>query len=137
MAWQKKRLEVPEDYTPADRERLAREVIDFIRERTTEQNRGVKNGRNFKFPAYSESYIKSSAFQKAGKSKGRVDLKLTGEMLDSIKLISHKKGSVLIGFENGSFANDKAEGNAKKRPFLDITQRDLDKIIKDVDEQVT
>jgi hypothetical protein len=144
MPWERKRIEIPDDFDPSERAELAQLIIEHIRDRTGNQMKGVKNGRNFDLRSkpYSESYIKSAAFKGAGKSKNRVNLRLSNEMLDAIKLISHKKGSVLIGFDKGSRANDKAAGNrlgsygrspnpSKARPFLDITEGDLNRIINE------
>jgi hypothetical protein len=124
---------------PTEREELAEAVIDFIIART-QAGIGVKpRGRgfqNFDFPAYTEEYSKK-------KKKTRVNLVDTFDMLNNIDLISHKKGSLLIGFERGSDLNGKAEGNAlgsygrspnkkKARPFLGITKNDLDAVLDEV-----
>ena len=74
---------------------------------------------------YTRAYIRQ-------KGSTFVDLTLTGDMLDDLDLLTHRKGSVTVGFERGSFENDKAEGNARKRPFLGITQRELNVLIREV-----
>jgi len=65
-------------------------------------------------------------------------------MLDAIEVLSHKRGQVLIGFENGSEQNDKAEGNqtgsygqpdpnpSKARRFLGLTDREYDAILEEI-----
>lgn len=137
-SWQRVRIDIPEDYKPSERIAIAEEVIDFIIERSKKG----KDVENNSFPKYSKSYKNSKDFKIAGKSSN-VDLTLSGDMLNSIQLISHKKGSVLIGFDRGDSTNNgKAEGNQigsygqksgnpeRARKFLGIQEKDLDKILK-------
>lgn len=79
--------------------------------------------------------MNSLDFKIAGKSKN-VDLTLSGEMLQSIQLLNHKKGEITIGFDRGDKENnDKATGHItgfygrskvqKVRDFLGITETDF------------
>lgn len=137
MAWQKTRIEIPEDFGPQEREELAFEILEFIRNRAA-KGKGI-GGKLF--PEYSKAYKESLDFSIARKGS-TPNLKLSGDMLDAMDLLSHKKGSILIGFENGSEENGKAEGNQlgsygrspdkkKARPFLGVTKKELDKILED------
>lgn len=94
-----------------------------------------ERARNKNFPKYTEKYEKF-------KGQKNVDLTLSGEMLDGLQVLSHKKGSVLIGFENGTEENDKAEGNItgsygrspnprKARNFLGLTASEIKSIVRD------
>lgn len=136
--WMKVDVAIPKRFGPTERLAIAQEVIDFIVTRT----RAGKDIDGAAFPKYSQSYKGSLDFKIAGKGS-RVDLTLTGEMLDSIKLISHSSGRVTVGFDRSdSKLNGKAEGNQlgtygsdtpnpkKARPFLGINKDDLQKIIK-------
>jgi len=137
MAWQKIDIEIPPEFKPAQRRELGDLIIEHIYDRT---NRGVdKSGK--KFPGYSESYLKSLDFKNAGKSKGNVNLELSGDMLAAIELLKDAKGSVRIGFERGSDENDKAEGNIlgsyggepnrkKARDFLGIQPGKLKELVR-------
>jgi hypothetical protein len=98
-----------------------------------------KDKRNRNFKPYSKSYKESLDFKIGGKSS-KPNLTLSGDMLDSIELISQRSGNLLIGFENGTEENAKAEGNikgtygqkkptGKARDFLGITQKDLNAIL--------
>ena len=140
MAWQRLKLEIPDDYSPQEREDFGVLVADFIRERSSD-GIGVRNGRNYRFPSYSESYVKSLAFRQAGKSKGRVNLRLSEDMLTDLDVLSTKPGEVTVGFENGTESNEKAEGNIlgsygadpsprKARNFLGLTSRELQALVK-------
>jgi hypothetical protein len=118
------RFEVSIDSSYTKRERLAigQEVIDFIVDRTS-RSQDVQGGR---FKKYSPEYVDSKAFKIAGKREGKVNLTLTGDMLTDIKVLSQKKGEIVVGYSKKTkFSHDKAEGNNKDREFLGIMYKDL------------
>jgi hypothetical protein len=133
MSYTKFKLNVSKKLKPIQREALAKEVIDFIINRS----RKGFDKNNKPLPGYSDSYIKSLDFKIAGKSKGDVNLTLSREMLESLSLLSHRSGEIHIGYEAGTPLAAKVEGNVrgtygqskpirgKKRDFLGITQADL------------
>ena len=141
MSWQRFKLNVPKKLSPVQRTALAQEVIDFIINRS-------KNGldkNNKPFPGYSENYIKSLDFKIAGKSKSKVNLTLSEEMLQSLSLISTKPGEILIGYDKSNKdLNAKVEGNVlgtygqktpikgKSRDFLGIKKDDLKDLVDKV-----
>jgi hypothetical protein len=140
MAWQKAKIKIPDDLLPKEREELAFAILEHIRERTKAGTGIRENGRTYNFPGYSKSYQNSLDFKIAGKSSD-VDLTLSGDMLDAMDLLSHKKGEILIGFENGSEDNGKAEGNQlgsyggspnarKARRFLGVNKSELAEILR-------
>lgn len=114
-------------------------MLNFIRDRSRNKNLD-KNNR--KFAPYSKSYKGSLDFKIGGKSASNVDLTLSGELLDSLDLISDTSGSLLIGHhKNDTQLNGKAEGNikgtygnksqvTKGRDYLGITKKDLTEILK-------
>ena len=118
------------------------EVADLIVERIV--NRTVKEGRDRygdKFPKYSDSYKESLDFKIAGKSKSKVDLQLSGDMLAALKVLDVTSRSVLIGYDKGAEENGRVEGNRlgsyggkpnsdKARDFLGLTDDELRKIVK-------
>jgi hypothetical protein len=131
MAWIKEKILIPKKLKPAQREVIADEVIDFIRDRSF----AGLDKNNKKFKKYSDQYAK-----KKGVGVDDVDLVLEGEMLDELMLLSHKAGEITIGYEKGSPVNDKAEGNIlgsygrdpnpkKARDFLGISRKDLMDIV--------
>jgi len=137
--WQRIAISIPEGYKPAERVAIAEEILDFIRDRVQNKNLD-KNNR--KLPGYSKSYMNSLDFKIAGKSKGDVNLTLSGDMLGAMTLLSHANGKLLLGFEKGSPENARADGNirgtygnskpvAAPRDFLGLTQKDLTRILKE------
>jgi len=141
MTQQKVSIEIPDDLKPKEREELAFAILEHIRERTASGTGLNSSGTRLKdFPKYSDSYKKSLDFKIAGKG-GTVNLKLSGDMLDAMDLLRHKKGEITIGFERGP-ENDRAEGNilgsygglpnsAKARNFLGVTRAELKMIVGD------
>jgi len=136
--WQRVTLEISKEYGPTERQAIAFDVIDYIRKRTLRDNVDKNNSA---FPKYSKEYMKSLDFRIAGKSKGTVNLKLSGDMLADLELLTHKSGEIRIGYQNGTENNAKADGNirgtygssrpnsSKSRDFLGITSNDLEKIL--------
>jgi hypothetical protein len=142
MTQQKVTIEIPDDLKPKEREDLAFAILEHIRERTASGTGLNSSGTRLKdFPKYSDSYKKSLDFKIAGKG-GTVNLKLSGDMLDAMDLLRHKKGEITIGFDRGTAENDRAEGNilgsygglpnsAKARNFLGVTRAELKMIVGD------
>ena len=123
------------EYSPLEREAIAIEVIDRIVKRTKQGK--DKNGDTF--APYSKTYTKSLDFQNAGKSK-RVNLELSGDMLDSIEIVKNAP-KMEIGFSSNNPERGKAEGNilgtygqpkpvGPGRDFLGITDSELDSILR-------
>jgi hypothetical protein len=123
------------------------EVADLIIERIVNRTDQGKDKEGRRFPGYSKSYKESLDFKVAGKSAGKVDLQLSGDMLAAIEVLDKTSRSVTIGFEPGSEENAKADGNIrgtygkptpdpkKARDFLGITETELSKIIRFVKAQ--
>lgn len=141
MAWQKIAIDISDyDLKPQQRQDLADLVIEHIFDRT---NRGLDKN-NVPFKKYSKEYENSLAFKAAGKIKGgKPNLQLSGDMLAAMKLLSENKKKLLIGFENNTEENGKAEGNikgtygqatstGKKRDFLGIKNDKLKELIAEV-----
>lgn len=141
MSWIKKEIILPPEYDDEDAQTVADEVLAFIIART-KKGQGADGEM---FPAYSQAYKTSNAFKVAGKSANKVNLTLSSEMLDSLEVLSAKKGKIVIGFEKGSEMNGRAEGNilgsygqpspnkAKARNFMELSDNELAKIIKKLD----
>jgi hypothetical protein len=143
---QKVVIPIPEDLSRQQRELLAGEIVEHIRERS-ESGTGVRaRGRGFSlydFPGYSESYKASLDFRIAGKSSGSIDLTLSGDMLAAMDALRVSKSSITVGFEAGTEENARAEGNQigsyggspnprKARRFLGLTKSELDMLVERV-----
>jgi hypothetical protein len=125
-------ITIPKKLNKQQREVIAEEIVDFIRDRTF----GGYDKNNNKFPDYSEQYA-----NKKGVGEDEVDLVLSGELMDKLKVLKHKQGQIIIGYDGRSKKlNAKAEGNilgsygrdpdsSKARDFLGISKADLMSII--------
>lgn len=134
-------IELPEKLKPNQRQAIAQEVIDFIVDRT-QKGKDVKGNKWEGLRGeYTPEYQKSLDFKIAGKSKKKVDLTLSSEMLNDLEIIKQAKGKIVIGYGRGNNSRGKAEGNilgtygqptprrGKSRPFLGITGKDLAEIV--------
>jgi hypothetical protein len=121
-------------FSVEEREAIAVEIIDKIRDRTKDG----KDKRGNAFAPYSKEYKNSQNFSIAGKDS-KVNLTLSGDMLDSMEIISNSAGKVVIGYGPDNNEQGKAEGNilgtygqdhkvAPKRDFLGISARELKEI---------
>lgn len=140
MAWIRKEILLPSDYDSEDANTVAEEILQFIIERT---QRGYGSDGD-KFPGYSKLYKDSDAFKLGGKSN-KVDLTLSGEMLDTLQVLSAAKGKIVIGFPRGDDMNGRAEGNilgsygqsspnsSKARNFMELSDGELSKILSGLD----
>lgn len=137
-------IKIPEELSSRERKQFALEIIETIRART-ESGIGVRKAGSgyttYKYPGYSQSYIESAAFKAYGKSASRIDLTLSGDMLNALMLLDHWPGSVVIGFRDGTEENAKAEGNQlgsyggspnprKARKFLGATKQEIDEALE-------
>lgn len=130
-------MEIPKTLTREQRLEAADLIIEKIFDRT---NRGI-NKDGDRFPGYSKAYIDSLDFENSGKSKGKVNLQLSGDMLAAMELLDHTDGKLKIGYDSGADEAGRAEGNIlgsyggepnkkKARDFLGLPPNELKKIIE-------
>lgn len=139
--WTNRKINISTQYTKAEREAIAFDIITYLQDRT-KRGKG-KDNKKWAPPAdkYSKEYKESLDFkQKADKSK--VNLTLSGDMLDSIDLLKSAKGEIRIGISEEDEDHGKAEGNirgsygkptgsmAKSRDFLALSREELSKILR-------
>lgn len=129
-------IEIPSGYSKEEREAIAAEIVERIRERS---RKGIDKDGN-QFPAYSEGYKKSLDFKNAG-GASKPKLVLSGDMLAALDLIKQTKGKLIIGYEPSDPEAGKAEGNirgtygqqrgskSRARDFLGLPESELKKIL--------
>ena len=140
---QKFAISIPKNLDATKRQLLAREVIDFIVERTQngmdKNNESFKKAYNTKSGNYSKGYKNSLDYSIAGKSD-KIDLTLSGDMLADLSMVDDRPGKMVIGYHRGYSDMGKVEGNvlgtygqsspvSPPRDFLGITQQDLERIV--------
>ncbi len=136
---QKVTIDLPDwvaDLTASERRAIGADICDFIRARCAVGQGVRKHGeswRTYTFPEYSPEYREQ-------KGSSRVDLVLSGEMLDKLKTLKVAATSVEVGFTGGAKLQGKVEGNrigsyggepdpAKARDFLGVTRAELAAIL--------
>ena len=127
----------------ADTRRLiAEDLIQKMIDRN-DNNLGVNisSGKEVKLKSpYSKEYSESLTFKAHDKSRGDVNMKLTGSMRASIDLISDSSKKLKIGIDNEDTPkafNHQTGDTVTKRPFFGVTKDDLNEIRdKYIDEVV-
>jgi hypothetical protein len=121
---QSKLISIPTGYGPTERKAIGQDIIRTIRRRTRS---GLDVNGNL-FAGYAKSYEKT----------GTVDLKLSGNMLGDLEVLSHGPGFIRIGFTD-SESNDKASwiqrptgqkaGKQSPRKFVGVSENELNNIL--------
>lgn len=117
-------------------EAIGQATIDYIRNRV-KKGKGL-GGETFVPNKYSKSYINSPDFKAAGKSPRPVNMKLSGDMLDSIDLVVDGD-RILIGLPSdqspkahGHMTGQEGAGPLPKRQFFGVTKKEFDEILSKV-----
>ncbi len=130
--WTKEKIKLPVTINAKDRKKIGMVIIEHIINRTA----AGLDKKNKEFPNYSQLYA-----DKKGVGVSDVDLILTGEMLDSLEIVSSKDGEIVIGYGDPSDElAGKVEGNRrgsyggdpdrkKARDFLGIDPDELDLLV--------
>jgi hypothetical protein len=125
-------IRIPKGLTKQQREVIALDIIDFIKDRTF----AGLDKYNKPFEPYTEAYAK-----KKGVKPNDVNLVLSGEMMEKLKRVRDSDGEIVIGYDGRSKKlNAKVEGNitgsygkdpdeSKARDFLGIIKKDLMDIV--------
>ncbi len=108
---------------------IGQAMVDKILERTS-SGVGV-DGKKLKSP-YSKEYSDSLEFKAFGKSKGKVNMELTGQMLGTMDILEQSRGKIKIGWsdgeENAKAYNHNVGDTVPKRPFFGLNDSELKEI---------
>lgn len=119
------------------KESLGQAIIDQIVSRT-EAGNGMRfsggQGRPVKLKSpYSKQYVKSLPFKAAGKKKNDVNMKLTGDMLASIDVVSTEGNKIVIGIEGETEIlkafNHITGDTVPERPFFGVNKSEMRDIV--------
>ncbi len=122
---------------PDLRDQIGQAIIDKIIERTA-SGKDIK-GRDFE--AYSSAYKKSDDFTDFGKTK-KVNMELTGRMLDDIDIISESANTIKIGFEEEieikkAYRHNTGDKGMPKRQFFGVLKKDINEIKKEFSSELS
>ena len=111
---------------------IGQAFIDRIVERTKSGKR--VDGKKLKSP-YSKMYADSLDFKAAGKSRGKVNMTLTGDMLRSIDVLEVGANTLKIGVDDPDEAakayNHQVGDTVPARPFFGVTNKLVDEVKKE------
>ena len=120
------------------RQAIGQSIIDRIKERTEVGNflaesKGAQR--------YSKEYVESFEFKVYGKEQGRVNLRASGDMLENMSLELETNFNFIKVYFPDSEQAQKAHGHitgnvGKKRDFFGLTQRDINQIRREYEDQV-
>jgi hypothetical protein len=119
---------------PQLREVIGEAILQRIRDRTAGgegMSFGSKGaGRPVKLKSpYSDKYAKSMEFKAAGKSKNKVNMSLTGDMLGLMDIKRQSGNDITIGWtdsdENKKAFNHSAGDTVPRRPFFGVSNKEL------------
>ena len=126
------------------KEAVAQQLIDIIQKRA-ESGKGVSfspSGRSQEVSLrrpYSKKYAETDEFKAAGKSRGRVNMSLKGDMLGLMDVVQIKGNTVRIGWNDreeelkahGHMTGQEGKNPKMQRPFFGVTNSDLRKVKKE------
>lgn len=111
--------------------KIGQAIIDYMDERVED---GLGYGRKKLKSPYSVAYSESLNFKAAGKSKNKVNMKLSGDMMASIDILETDGAKITLGIE-GSEApkafNHQTGDTVPKREFFGVTKDEIKKYIID------
>lgn len=130
---------------PLLREALGQAILDKIRDRS-DDGRGISfdksgNGRPVKLKTpYSKAYTNSLDFKAFGKSKNKVNMELTGDMLGLMDVKRQTSDTITIGWderdENNKAFNHATGDTVPRRPFFGCSKSELKTIGKQFKSEI-
>lgn len=119
-------------------------IVNQIKFRTREGEGADEQGNQIKFKAYNAYYKKIR--EKQGLPTSPVDLTVTGEMLESVKVKNVSDESIIIGLQGrskeligkwrGATEGIKRKDGLVKRPFLNLNNSDIKEIKPEIIELI-
>lgn len=126
------------------REALGEAILTKIRKRS-ESGKGMSFRGDRGTPVtlkkpYSKEYSKSLDFKAFGKSRGKVNMTLTGDMLGLMDIKKQTGESITIGWdeqdENAKAYNHSVGDTVPRRPFFGVSKKELAEIKKDFSSEI-
>lgn len=128
----KKLFDVDFSQNPDLKDQIGQAIIDRIVDRTAE-GKAIGGVKDLKGP-YSKAYKDSDAYSDHGKT-GKVNMELTGRMMDDIDIIAETTNTIKVGFEERKEIlkayNHNRGDTVTKRPFFGINKTELKAIKKE------
>jgi hypothetical protein len=119
---------------PEIKEAIGQAIIEKILARTA-KGEGI-GGKAFEHNKYSDAYEKSLAFKAAGKRKGqKPDMRLTGDMLDTLDIIELGKNTISVGWDDDlqaakAYNHNTGDTIKTPRPFFGLSKSEQKEIAR-------
>lgn len=121
-------------------EEIGQDIVDFIQERAA-NGQGI-GGKELRSP-YSKAYSKSIEFELFGKSEDEVNMRLTGDMLDSIEVLGFDNNVLTVGISGGEAPKAHGHMTGKngtvpkmKREFFGLSKSEIAEITDRYQDQI-
>ena len=119
---------------------IGQDIAQYIRNRSAE-NKGI-GGKALRSP-YSKEYAASLEFKVAGKSRTDVNMRLTGDMLESIETLDFDGSVLTVGIEgeqapkaHGHMTGKNGQAPKMKREFFGITKKEFEEIVSNYSDRI-
>jgi hypothetical protein len=118
-------------YSYDERKAIGLAAIRYIKERS-QSGKGIGDKP---FGKYSKNYIRTRDFKIAKEGETKVNLTLTGDMLDSMEVLDASvAGRVVIGFQDGPESDKSIYMEDKGYAFLGLEADEIETILADFSE---
>jgi hypothetical protein len=118
-------------YDFQERRAIGKAAVDYIVERTR-NNKGIGG---VSLGKYSKNYKKTSDFEIAKSGETKVNLTLTGDMLDTLDIIDASvAGRIVIGYTDGSESDRSVWMEEKGYSFLGLEEDEINSILSNFEE---
>lgn len=115
-------------------------VAEFVRKRA-EENKGI-GGKELRKP-YSKTYQRTTEFELFGKSATDVNMRLTGDMLESINTLDVDGSTIVVGIEgeqapkaHGHMTGKNGEVPKMKREFFGLTRDEFKEVLSPFKDRI-
>lgn len=120
---------------------IGQDVVEFLQKRSND-GKGI-GGSKLKSP-YSKAYTKTTEFEVAGKSPRDINMRLTGDMIDSIDVLDFDGQVLTVGIEgdqapkaHGHMTGKNGEVPAMKREFFGLTEKEFKSITDNYTDRIS
>jgi phage gpG-like protein len=125
---------------PELKQAFGQAVIDKILTRTEKGDWRANSSPSKKADSYSKAYENSLAFKAAGKTKGKVNMKLFGDMLGTMDIIEDTPNTITVGWndelQSAKAYNHNTGDTLPRRPFFGLSASETTKLKNDLKDQV-
>lgn len=126
------------------KETLKLAMAEALLEKVIEKTESGKSRTGSRFRKYSKAYAETDEFKAAGKSRGDVNLSLSGDMLGLVGVVNESANTVTLGWEDsdeaakahGHITGGGAGGKLPVRDFFGLNNTDIDEVKREFRSEI-